>query len=45
MLKGVKNDEVHGHSNGQEENFEFEAHLKKYRASDEAQYAAVSIIL
>lgn len=45
VLKGIKNDEVDSHSNGQEENFEFEAHLKKYRAGNEPQYTAVSIVL
>lgn len=45
MLKGIKNDEVDSHSNGQEENFEFEAHLEEYRAGYEPQYTAVSVIL
>lgn len=45
VLEGIKNYEVDSHSNGQEENFELEAHLKKYRAGNEPQYTAVSIIL
>lgn len=30
LWQGIENEEVYSHSNRQEENLEFEAHLKKY---------------